>query len=406
MYDPSVITPLDKSTPCKILEGIRVIESASYVAGPTCGRLLADYGAEVIKIECPTGDAWRKVGKKVSIITEEDANPFFDMYNSGKKSVVIDQKDPEQLALMKKLISTADVFLTNARLKSLEKIGLDPVTLRKENKSLIYASLTGYGIEGKERDMPGFDSTAFWSRSGMLRDLPLEMDDQAPIGQVTSVGDTMAGSLLFSGILGALFRRERTGEGDFVTTSLLQAGLWVCNAMVMMCQDKFGEKFPISRYESDGLAAAYKCSDGEWFQLGLMDYNRYIPPLLEVLGIPELFNDPRFCCEAECRKKENMSQFIKILEGCFLKKTAKEWFNLLVEKDIFGCILPHFRDVSKDQQAWDNGYLENFVTPSGFDCVMVCPPVRFGSTGSMRSTPAPYLGQDTDAVLLPLKEGE
>lgn len=403
-YDPDVIIPLDQSTSCKFLEGIKVVESANYVAAPVCGRLLADYGAEVIKIERPSGDAWRKVGTKVSIIAEEDANPFFDMYNSGKKSVVINQKDPKEFDLLKKLISTADVFLTNTRMKSLEKIGLDPGTLRKENDSLIYASITGYGIEGSERDMPGFDSTAFWARSGMMLDLPLEIDNQYPIGQPSCIGDTIAGSLLFAGILGALINRAKTGKGDFVTTSLLQTGLWVSNAMVMMCQDKFGEKFPIRRYESDGLALAYKCSDDRWFQIGLMDYDRYVPRLFKVLGVPELFEDPRFCCEDECRKDENMAQLIKILEGCFIKKSSEEWFELLKREDIFGCILPHFQDVSKDEQAWANGYLENFATPSGLECVMVCPPFRFGSIGSFRSTPAPYLGQDTKEVLVEIMD--
>ena len=395
------IIPLAESRNCEILQGIRVVELASYVAAPICGRMLADYGAEVIKVERSTGDAWRTVGNNTNVKAYPDANPMFDILNSGKKSVVINLKSEAGIKDVKELISTADVLLTNSRMKSLEKMGLGPEEVMEANPSLIYAIMTGYGIEGPEKDAPGFDSTAFWARSGLLRDLPADMPGQYPCCQFTSVGDTIAGSLLFSGVLGAIIRRMNTGKGDFVTTSLLETGVWVNNTMVIMTEPKYGDKYPISINERCAFATYYRCSDNEWVQFGFMDYDRYMPVLLDVVGYPELIKNPKFADEPSCRL--NMEEMLHILEERFMTKPSDEWLKLLAERDIFGSRLPHVSDLSQDRQAWANGYLEEYTMPNGDTCIMPCPPIRYGSTGSMHTTPAPYLGQDTESVLAEIR---
>lgn len=390
------ILPINESIPCDALAGVRVVELTNYVAAPMCGRMLADYGAEVIKIERPTGDNWRTFGETSAVGATEDVNPHFDILNSGKKSVVLNLKDPTERDKLFKLLETADVFLTNTRLPALEKMGIGPDTLRERFPSLVYALITGYGIDGKEKDEPGFDSVSFWSRSGFMRDMPFS-DFNHPMSIPVAVGDSITGETLLTGILAALLKQSRTGKGDFVTVSLLGAAIWAMNTMVLMAQPKYGQKFPFSRYERNPYACCYECADGEWLQIGIMDYLRYVPPLMEALGVPEMKDDPRFADELTAMKYRE--EFIRIFETQIKTKTCAEWLEIIKPLDIVCCRLPHISEVSQDEQAWANGNLEQFALRNGDTCVMPCPPVRFGSTGTMRSTYGPRLGEHTEEVL-------
>ena len=390
------ICPIDKSIPCDALKGIRVVELTEYVAAPMCGRMLADYGAEVIKIEKASGDPYRLVGNNTNCGAAEDENPLFDILNSGKKSVVLNLKDPEGMASFHKLLETADVFLTSNRFASLKKLGIDPESLAEKYPELVYGLITGYGIDGPEKDEPGFDSVAFWGRSGFMRCAPYE-DGGYPMPTPTGVGDSIAGSMLLTGLLAGLLKRQRTGKGDFVTISLLGASIWANNNMVIMTEPKYSDKYPISREESNPTACGYKCADGEWIQIGIMDYARYMPRLMDVLGVPEMIKDPRFATSAAA--KEHWPEMLHVFEKQFLLKTSKEWLPIVKSIDIVCCILPRFSDIASDQQAWANGNVEKFVFPNNEECVMPCPPVRFGSTGTMKSKVGPLLGEHTEEVL-------
>lgn len=390
-YD-SKIRPLDQSIPCDALAGFRVVELTNYVAAPMCGRMLEDYGAEVIKIERPSGDTWRAFGGP----PDENEKPLFDVLNSGKKSVVLNLKDPAEKEKLFKLLETADVFLTNSRMPALKKLGIDPETLREKFPSLVYGLITGYGIEGKDKDEPGFDSVSFWGRGGFLKGLSFT-DFNHPIQYPVGVGDSITGSMLVSGILAALLKRSRTGKGDFVTISLLGAALWCLNVMVPMTQPKYGLKYPFSMAEANPWAYSYQCADGEWLQIGIMEYARYVPLMAEALGVPDLTHDPRFADEASAAA--NRVELIEIFERQFKTKTCAEWLELFKPLDIVCCYLPDIADVIKDEQAWANGNLQQFTMPSGNTCVMSCPPVRFGSTGSMKSKFGPRLGEHTEEVL-------
>ena len=172
------------------LSGIKVIELAAFVAAPTVGRLMADMGADVIKVESPAGDGWRATG--ISYLPKrfnEDENPVFDIYNNGKKFVCLDLKAPEGIEALHKLLADADVFLTNTRPRSLAKLGLDYETLSQKYPQLIYAHVLGYGEKGPEKDTPAFDTTAFWSRGGFLRDLAPDGPDYFPVNAPSGVGD-------------------------------------------------------------------------------------------------------------------------------------------------------------------------------------------------------------------------
>ena len=390
------VLPISQSIPCDALKGYRVVELTEYVAAPMCGRMLADYGAEVIKIERPTGDPYRHQGDSTECGAKEDENPLFDVLNAGKKSVVLNLKDPADMENFHKLLADADIFLTSTRLASLKKMGLDPDTLLKKYPRLVFGLITGFGIDGPEKDDPGYDSVAFWGRSGFMLSVPYE-DADYPFPPPSGVGDSVTGITLLTGLLSALLKRERTGKGDFVTASLLGSAIWVNNNMLLMTQPKYGEKYPISRSESNPVACGYKCSDGRWFQIGVMDYERYIPAILNELGIPEYLEDPRF--KSILTMKENREEILKIFEQRFILKSSREWLEIMKGHDIVCSILPYFGEVASDKQAWANGNIEEYYFRNGNSCSMPCSPVRFGSTGIIRTALGPKLGEHTNKVL-------
>lgn len=391
------ILPVDQSIPCNALKGIRVVEMGTQVAAPVCARMLGDYGAEVIKVERPEGDSWRITGSMfLEVGATEDANPMFDVFNSGKKSVVLDLKKPEDKEKLFKLLETADVFITNTRMKALKKLGIDPETVRERIPGLIFALITGYGIDGPDKDEPGFDSVSFFARSGLARDI-VYAENSLPMATMCAMGDVTCGMTLLSGVLAALVKKAHTGMGDFVTTSLLGAGIWNLNNPILIAQPKYGVHYPLSNYDDCAYGHGYECADGEWIRIGVMDYDRYVPKLFEVLGIPEMINDPRFKDDPSARK--NMPDMVRLFEERFKTKTCAEWIELIKGIDVVCHRLVHFRDVGNDEQAWANGNLEEFTLGNGDTCMMPCPPVRFGSTGTIKTKLGPRLGEHTEEVL-------
>ena len=206
-----------------LLAGVRVVEMGLWVAGPAAGGILADWGADVIKVEMPGGDPMRKLFGALSGSKEERCPPF-DLYNRGKRSIALDINQPDGQALMQRLLATADVFITNMRPQFLQRVGLDHDALLARHPKLIYASLTAYGLEGPDRDAPGYDMAAFSGRSGLV-------ERATPTGATPPIlpgglGDNVTALTLVGGIGAALFHRERTGQGQLVSTSLLRTGIY------------------------------------------------------------------------------------------------------------------------------------------------------------------------------------
>ena len=379
----------------QVLKGLRVVELAEFVAAPICGRMLADYGAEVIKVERPSGDNYRRTGLSVSCGGTDDENPIFDLLNSRKKSVMLNLQDPADMEAMEKLLETADVFLTSNRMGALKKMGFDPDTLRAKYPKLIYAMITGYGVEGPDKDEPGFDSVAFWGRMGVLRDA--YKDGKYPMPTPWAVGDAITGNMLLSGVLAAVMKQKQTGEGDFVTASLFGSAIWSNCIMTTFSQPKYDYVFPKTRAEAAPNGTFYCCADGEWLQYGFEDYDRFMPKLLEALGVPELIHDSMF--DTRLHSLEHPQEIQQIFEKQFLLKTSKEWLEILRGMGMVCTILPHIKDVATDPQAWANGNLQNHTNRNGSTCVLPCPPVRFGSSGSFQAELAPLLGENTAEVL-------
>ena len=380
----------------RTLQGIKVVELSTFVAAPVCARMLADMGADVVKIEGFKGDPWRATAKASTFTTDEE-NPVFDIYNAGKKSIKLNIKHPDGIKVLMELLADADVFVTNTRVPSLKKLGLDYDSLKEKFPRLIYATITGYGEKGPDAAAPGFDNIAFWTRSGFLMDMSIQGEGSYPVYSPTGAGDTFTGTVLFSAVLAALYQRERTGKGDYVTAALQNAGMWMMASMIMQAQDKYKVKYPKQRKDASPFSTSYKCADGEWIGLTILDHDRYRAPAFEILGITEEMAPLNITTQEAMKAKS--AEVIPIMERAFLKKTSKEWLAQFQAADIVCGILNHMSDATKDEQAIVNEFVQEYTCHNGEVCMMPCPPARLASQPLPKSGRTPLAGEDTKAVL-------
>jgi len=229
----------------KPLSGIKVVELADYVSAPVCARILADMGAEVIKIERNTGNAWRESGKASCPwkFTDEE-NPGYDINNTGKKHIVLNWKTAEGLSLCHQLREGADVFVTNMGVQALQRLGLDYESIKDRYPRLIYAIGLGFGEKGPDANAPAFDHSAYWARTGFLLDMAPLSDDYHPVFPPSSMGDNFTGMTLVAEVCSALFNRTKTNKGDYVRSSLFHNGIFVMGAMQIATQGENGSVFP------------------------------------------------------------------------------------------------------------------------------------------------------------------
>lgn len=385
----------------KPLEGVTVIDLSTFVAAPVCGRLLADLGARVIKVEAARGDTWRATGiNHVPNRYCKDENPVFDIYNTGKEFISLNLKSPEGKEAMLKLLSRADVFLTNTRPAALKRLGLDSDTLREMFPGLIYALLVGYGEKGPDKDNPAFDSTAFWSKSGFLHDQATRREDFAPINPPFGMGDTVCGYFLLAEICAALLRKEKTGKGDLLSSGLFHNGLFATGTMSLINQKPFGKNYPVSRVEHSVPGGMYCCSDGAWVYVGISSFPAKIPAMMTALGHPEVGTDPNYVTpEFRVVDKEGIYQICK---EAFLTNTSAYWLEKGVEFDLPIVKLNTYSSAYEDEQAWANGYLEKVTFPSGNTDIMPRSPIEMESVGELKTVPAAGIGAHTAKVLAEL----
>ncbi|MBE6969314.1 MAG: CoA transferase [Ruminococcaceae bacterium] len=378
------------------LKGIRVIELSNYVAAPSATRILSALGATVIKIEAFGGDVWRN-NCKANIQRGDEENPLFDMCNAGKSSICINIKDKDGFALLMRMLETADVFVTNTRSKSLKKLGLDGETLCARFPRLIYGVVNGYGDKGPDADTAGFDSMAFWVRSGFQLDMAEANLSSYPVCTPSGVGDCVAGCILVAGLMTALYNREKTGRGEIVKSSLYGAAVWTMGLMVIKAEAKYNKPFPMTREMEGALTSKYMCKDGQWFVLMALDYNRDAQKIYNILGIAE---EVRALGVVDLMTKtKHNAELSAIFQRAFLAKNLDEWTALFKAADIVSGPMSHFRDVAEDEQAWANGFVEEYRFRNGETCVMPCQPVRLASVESKPTKFAPLPGEQTDEVL-------
>lgn len=380
------------------LSGYRVIELATVVAAPTAGRLLAEFGAEVIKIEPPSGDPLREIGEMHQLPTEAGNNPMFDIFNAGKKLTSIDLKSGEGRKLLMELLGSADVFLTNTRMQSLEKLGLGYETLKEQFPSLIYAHFSGFGLAGPDKDRPGYDTTAFWVRTGAVLDwIP---EPQFPFRASYAFGDIASASYFLNGILIALLARERSGRGTLVSTSLFNAGIWMNAASAINAQPQYGRVYPNGRYDPWNLFSDYyRCGDGVWISPASKNYEKDRPMLARLFDMPEFVGDPDCRTVALMRKTGKLEGCVRHLARSIESRTSQEWIRLFLENDLPYETVGSAGALYRDEQARANGFFEDVRYPDGCVTAMPVPPIVLSEYGRRSLVPQGALGADTESVL-------
>lgn len=382
----------------KPLSGVKVVELATFVAAPSCGRLLSDMGAQVIKVEAPSGDNWRISGK--SYIPErfcDDENPVFDIFNTGKKMISLNLKNETGMKTFHQLLEQADVFLTNNRPAALRRLGISYEDLCDRYPALVYAIVLGYGEKGPDKDKPAFDTTAFWTRSGFLRDQAILNDQYMPLSPPFGVADVFTGYLLMGEICAALYRRERTGKGDFVSSGLFHNAIFGMGVMNIINQKPFGKTYPTDRVGHGLPGGVYCCGDGEWMYIGTNSRKILLEKLGIAIGRPGLENDRQFVDEnTNLLDREGL---YALLREAFLTKSCQEWLDILQPMDVPVLRMNHYSDVPEDPQAWANGYLEHVEFANGNVDVMPASPIEMRSVGELKTVPASAVGAHTKEVL-------
>lgn len=380
----------------KSFKDLLVVELTTYVAASTAGRLFAANGAKVIKVEPIKGDPWRYYGPMMTLPNDERENPVFDIVNANKEGISLNIKEPEGRAILDKLLEKADVFITNNRPKSLIKDKLDYDTLKEKYPSLVYANVTGYGDAGPDVDAPGFDTIAYWARTGLMHDLCLP--NEHPITSPPAMGDISIGGELYAGIMTALFNRVTTGKGDRVTVSIFGCGVWHAGMMATTTQKNYGYPYPKERWQANPVATAYCCKDGEWIMPSLLEYNRYMPAFCECLELDDLTKDERFCDMGTMRK--HGKDMTNILDAAFAKIDSKELSRRMGQHDIAHTILGHFSGITEDPQALLNGNIIEYPVGDGSHTTKTAvPPQQFSEMDTPDFVRGPLLGENSTDVL-------
>ena len=382
------------------LEGVKVLELATFVAVPACARYLADLGAEVIKIESLTGDPLRYTAVNEGRPDDELEQTSYDLDNAGKKCIALNTKDPAGRKVLDELLAQADIFVTNWRQPALERAGLDYETLKAQYPKLVYGIVSGYGEKGPDKDLPGFDFTSFFARGGVLG--TMFDKDSVPLTPIAGFGDHQVAMNLASGLIAALYKVEKGGNGDKVIVSLLHSALWDIGIMLQSAQ--YGHpstQYPISRkHIANPLQMAHRTRDGRWLQIAVPRYDFHYPKFVPLIGREDLIDDPRFYPQSNLQ--ENLEEFYDILVKGFAEKDLEEWKQILTEADIPFAVAQTWNEVLVDEQAWASDCLYAMEYPTGNTRTLVRTPVMFTEAGLPPYVRGPYLGEHTREILTDL----
>lgn len=380
------------------LHGIRVVELASYVAVPAAGTLLADFGADVIKVEVPQGEQMRyATPRRVGFSgVEFSESAHFQMDNRGKRSLTLDLTRAEARAALLRVIDGADVVLSNMLPGRLQRFGLDPATLRATRPRLIVGTLSGYGNAGQEADRPAFDYAAFWSRTGFM-DL-MHDEGVAPSWQRGGIGDHSAGLALASGVLAALRTRDQTGQGQVVEVSLMHIGFYVLgNDVAPALVAKRTPPRHVRTRPRNPLWNQYRTRDDRWLFLVMIESERYWPQLCTALGRTELIDDPRF--EGPVPRFRNNEALVGLLDAVFAERTLAEWEAILAQHNLIWSPVRTVGEAIDDPQAQAAGMFATVDHPTAGRFRTVAPPIRMSAHPLTGDRPAPALGAHSVEIL-------
>ena len=377
-----------------IFEGLKVLDCASFIAAPAAATVLSDFGADVIKIEPPgSGDPYRNLpnlpGYPVS-----PHNYAWLLESRNKKSLALDLGKPEGQQVLRRLAAQADVFITNFPPAVRGRLGITYEELAPLNDRLIYASFTGYGEKGEEANKPGFDSNAYWARSGLM-DLVRADLDTTPARSVAGMGDHPCAMALYGAIVTGLYRRERTGKGSHVSSNLMANGIWASGvlAQAKLCGATFQERRPRER-ALNAVTNHYKCRDGRWLILSLLNEERQWPALARCIGREDFVTDPHFATKAG--RHARSVELIKIFDEIFATRDLADWRKILDGNGLVFGVVGILDDIPSDKQMLENDVLVPF---EGDGMLTINSPIWVDGAGKKQPHHPPGVGEHSDEVL-------
>ena len=345
----------------KPLKGVKVVELSLMVASASCGRMMADWGADVIKLEnTKGGDNFRKWPLSIGAPADDDFDPIFDNLNANKRAVSIDTRTKEGQEIVYRLLEDADVFLTNLRTEALGKQGLDYDTLKEKFPKLVMCQLDGYGPKGEEAGRPGYDNTAFWARGGFMYSQAVygDSNDTYPVYMPMGFGDTTCALGMMAATVSAVLSARQTGKGDRVSLSLYGTAAWL--AVV---------------------------------------FNRDTPIFYHLLGADDMIGDPRYATRAQFNDVNICRPVIERFEKIFATKTAKEWYDMFSAEGLCCEILARYEDVLTDPQAIANDFVYKMKYDNGQEATLVRTCLRSERMGTPEFNRGPMLGEHTVSIL-------
>jgi crotonobetainyl-CoA:carnitine CoA-transferase CaiB-like acyl-CoA transferase len=382
-----------EDTTDNIFSGLKVVDFASFIAGPSAAVILSDFGADVVKVEPPSGDLWRR-GNEIPPQPQSEIPYQFHLANRNKRGMVLDLKSPSSQLVLERLVKWADVFIVNTPHPARRRLKLEYDDVVQWNPRLIYADVTGFGEKGPDAALPGFDITAYWARSGLLS--MTREAGQPPTWPVAGSGDNATAVGLYSAIVTALYRRERTGKGAHVSTALLAEGIWSASVSIQAALS--GAKFygPFDRKNPANAALnVYRASDGTWFVLIITPDK--LEAVAESIGRTDLLTDPRFSDPAKLMA--NMSQLTAILDEVFGAQPMAHWH------DVFGGVHVTFGAVRGPEEVINDPQLRanDIVVPldGAGDHLQstISSPIQVHDVEKVPAKRAPELGEHNEEIL-------
>ena len=377
-----------------IFEGLKVLDCASFIAAPAAATVLSDFGADVIKIEPPgSGDPYRNLPNLPGYPASEH-NFAWLLESRNKRSLALDLSKAEGQSVLHRLAADADVFITNYPPAVRERLGITYDHLAPQNTRLIYASFTGYGEKGEEANKPGFDSNAYWARSGLM-DLVRADIHTAPARSIAGMGDHPCAMAFYGAIVTALYKRERTGKGSHVSSNLMANGVWAASvlAQAKLCGAKFGERRPRER-ALNAVTNHYRCKDDRWIILSLLNEDRQWPTLARCLAREDLISDPRFATRAD--RHARSLELIKIFDEIFATRPLAEWRKLLDGNGLVFGVVGILDDIPTDRQMLDNEVLVPFENDT---MLTINSPIWVSGASKVPPRKAPGIGEHSDEIL-------
>ena len=376
-----------------IFSGLKVVDLASFIAGPSAAVILSDFGADVIKVEPPSGELWRHAHQIPPQPQAQDPYPWH-LANRNKRGITLDLKSASAQPVLQRLVEWADVFIVNTPHPARKRLKLEYDDVAQHNPRLIYADLTGFGEKGPDAELPGFDITSYWARSGLLS---MTRDVGAPpTWPVAGSGDNATAVGLYSAIVTALYRRERTGKGAYVTTSLLAQGVWSASVSIQaaLCDAKF---YGLHDRKNPANAAmnVYRAADDTWFVL-LVTPDK-VAVVAEALGRKDLLTDPRFSDPAKL--PANMPQLTGILDEIFAAQPMAHWQQLFRGINVtFGAVRGP-QEVINDPQLPANDIVVPLEGAPGKLTSTISSPIQVHGVEKVAAKRAPGLGEHNESVL-------